>query len=325
VALIPKGKLVFPAEIRIGRFCIGIALAAWLFVAFSSLVAELALAERQIPIFGRDYRRFHTIDTAPETLLFLSTLLAAHLLAILVFFWILRRLHRRRGREPVFAFNFLFLTLTGAALAAKFRILSYFSEAVGFQVIRNLGGGSLLDAFLYVADEAVFLLGGLIAAALVYAVLYRAFGFAASPAAAEGRKRGGPRFVWLLAALLPVAFLLFESANVGDTRQALDRFLGPYLLYAALDKATDFDRDGYSLFSHQRDASPFDSARHPFALDVPGNGEDEDGYGGDFAFTGGSDDLPTPAGIPDQGMGGEEGRSEHGRAGGAGHVRARSL
>jgi hypothetical protein len=290
------GSIAFPTRLRLGRRKVGIGLPLFLFVALSTLLAELALAERQIPLFGRDFRRFHTLDTPIEILAFLSALLAAQLFLALLLFWIMRRLHGRKGRAPLFYFNYLFLVVTAAAavLAAKFRILSYFSEAISIQVIRNLGGGSLVQASLYVLDDATFLFVGLGLAILLYVLLFRALGLRGA-AAPTARTPARPRFRILLAAAPFVALLLFEADKAGDARQALDRFIAPYLLYAALDEATDFDRDGYSLFSHQRDAAPFDPARHPFALDIPNNGVDEDGFAGDFLYGGGAEPLPTPS------------------------------
>ena len=49
-----------------------------------------------------------------------------------------------------------------------------------------------------------------------------------------------------------------------------------------LDEATDFDRDGYGLLKSPRDSAPFDARIHPYALEVPGNGIDENGLGGDL-------------------------------------------
>jgi arylsulfatase A-like enzyme len=46
-------------------------------------------------------------------------------------------------------------------------------------------------------------------------------------------------------------------------------------------RATDFDFDGYGMFSPLADQAPFDASRHPFALDVPGDGIDQNGLAGD--------------------------------------------
>ena len=49
--------------------------------------------------------------------------------------------------------------------------------------------------------------------------------------------------------------------------------------------ATDFDGDGYGLLSRVRDPAPFAANIHPYAVDIPGNGIDEDGIGGDVPNT----------------------------------------
>ncbi len=293
----PFPRPTFPKQVRLGRHRIGIGPAVYLFVTLSTLIVELALAERQIPIFGRDFRRFHTIDTALETVSFLAGLIAAQFFLMLFLFWIMRLLHGRRSRAPLFYFNYLFLVTVAVAavLSARFRILSYFSEAVSFQTLRNLGGGSLVEALLYVADEAVFLLVGLAVAALLYVLLYRLLGLGQAGDTTPLSGRPGPRLRLVAAAALLVALLLYAVQQVGDTRMALDRFLAPYLLYAGLSEISDFDRDGYSYYSSQRDASPFNPDRHPFALDIPGNGVDEDGFAGDFAFSGDAESVATPA------------------------------
>jgi hypothetical protein len=216
---------------------------------------------------------------------------------MLLLFWLIRRLHGRRAYRPIFYFNYVFWVsvVIAAVLAARFRILSYFSEAVSFQILRNLGGGSLVQALIYVADEAAFLLIGLVAAALLYWLLYRVLALGRDQGGIETSARPAPRLALVATAAFLVGLTLFQAQQVGDTRLALDRFLAPWLLYAGLSEISDFDRDGYSYFSPQRDASPFDSRLHPFALDVPGNGVDEDGFAGDFAFSGGDESVATPA------------------------------
>jgi phosphoglycerol transferase MdoB-like AlkP superfamily enzyme len=93
--------------------------------------------------------------------------------------------------------------------------------------------------------------------------------------------------------------LLYAGGGAPDSRYALARFTAPGLAIQGLSRASDFDRDGYSWFTPQRDRAPFDAALHPFVLDVPGNGVDEDGYGGDFRFAGVPPGFATPV-IPDK-------------------------
>ena len=44
------------------------------------------------------------------------------------------------------------------AAAAKYQALAYFSDAMSFQIVRNLGGGSLADALLFSLSEAGLML-----------------------------------------------------------------------------------------------------------------------------------------------------------------------
>ena len=89
----------------------------------------------------------------------MPALLVAQAAQILASFLVLRALHGRRAGQAVFVLNFLFLTvgIGCALLVAKFEALAYFSDAMGFELIRNLGGGSLATAALYVLDEATLL------------------------------------------------------------------------------------------------------------------------------------------------------------------------
>ncbi|HEX8216396.1 MAG TPA: sulfatase-like hydrolase/transferase, partial [Allosphingosinicella sp.] len=66
-------------------------------------------------------------------------------------------------------------------------------------------------------------------------------------------------------------------------------------LTSLLDQATDFDRDGYGFYALPADGLPFDGSRHPFALDVPNNGIDEDGFAGDLKL---SEPMPPPDPAP---------------------------
>lgn len=45
---------------------------------------------------------------------------------------------------------------------------------------------------------------------------------------------------------------------------------------------SDFDRDGVGLVSRPRDPAPFDAAIHPWAIEIPGNGIDENGFAADL-------------------------------------------
>jgi hypothetical protein len=266
----------------------------WLLaLAFAAtLGVELALVERKYAIFGGGFGSSQVIDQAGELALFAPALVLAHALLVASVYLALRALHGRRRREkPVFLLNFLFVTVVGgiALLVAKFEVLSYFSDAIGFELIRNLGGGSLADAALFIASDAgLALLGAALAIGGWWLVLRLARRLLPE------RVRTPPlRWRHLLWLALPLPFLAFAADREPDVRYGLARFTAFGLANDALSELTDFDRDGYSWFTPRLDDQPFDASRHPFALDVPNDGIDQDGIGGDFRFSGGPTQLGT--------------------------------
>jgi len=52
-------------------------------------------------------------------------------------------------------------------------------------------------------------------------------------------------------------------------------------LRSIVEVLSDVDRDGYGFMSKPRDPAPFDRSIHPYAIDIPGNGIDENGVAGD--------------------------------------------
>jgi hypothetical protein len=260
-----------------------------------TLGLETGLVERKYGIFAGGFGASHVVDRPGETGLFLLALLPAHALLIGLLWLAIRALHRKRRESPVFLLNFLFFAVGGfaAMLIAKFEALAYFSDALGFELIRSLGGGSLADAALFVASDAALMLLGAAGAVLAWWLALRlARRWLPSRVEMPGLK--WRHLLWLA---LPLPVLLYAAGGEPDARYALARFTAPGLALQGLSQATDFDGDGYSGFTPQRDLAPFDASRHPFVLDIPNNGIDEDGYGGDFRFAGGSPTFPTPA-IP---------------------------
>ncbi len=262
---------------------------------FLTLVFELALAERKFAIFAGGFGQSRAIDTAGELAVFLPTLLAAHAFVFYLFYRLMRRLHGKRADTPLFHFNFFYFGtfLASAVLVAKYQALSYFSDALSFQVIRNLGGGSLIQAALYALDEGALMLFVALGALGAYAAIRFVFRRRFRGGALPDRTRLGWRAFAALVAVVPL--LLLAAFQAGDVRAALSRFNAPWLVATVFDRASDVDRDGYGFFSAPADAQPFDGSRHPFALDVPNNGVDEDGFAGDLVL---ADPAPPPAPAP---------------------------
>jgi phosphoglycerol transferase MdoB-like AlkP superfamily enzyme len=193
------------------------------------------------------------------------------------------------------AYNFVFLSLsiTGLWLLIKFKVLSYFNDTLNFLIIKNLGGGSLLEALTYVANEAV-----MIGFVTIFLLITYWMGFLwirkytqDQPSDNFKQKRKG--YVWMLLAIYCLFTMILTVIISSDPslRYGLEKKTSYALISRTLNQLSDLDRDGFGLFRYPEDPNNRDAKIYPGALDYPGNGLDEDGYGGDFQWRGPSPDA----------------------------------
>ncbi len=267
-----------------------LALAPVAIVAAASLI-ELLLADRKFGLFSGGFGMSRAVDTLSERALFLSGYASAQaLLGVAGWALALRLTRSRPGWTAVFVFALTNGALFLGMLAAQYQLASYFSDAMSFALLRQLGGGSLVDAALFGMSEIGI---GLLAVALAGVAAWLGWAMLGRVLPADIPRPAAPGgVIWLAAGGVFLALALIIPRTGSDAAYALNRTLAWDALSRTLDLASDFDRDGYGLFGVQHDAAPFDPARHPLALDIPGNGIDEDGYGGDLALV----PLATPLG-----------------------------
>lgn len=242
---------------------------------------ELALADRKYGLFTGGFGQSRAVDAPGEIALFFLGYLAAQAVIGLAGWALALRLARR---GPAWATCFVFALLNGALfcglLAAQYQLHSYFSDAVGFALLKQLGGGSLVDAILFGLSEIGVALIALLVVVIGACIVWRSLAWLLPRNLP--RPTAPRRAVWVavIAGFLLAAFAIPRTGS--DAAFGLNRTLAWQALTGTLDLASDVDRDGYGLFGIQHDTAPFDGSRHPLALDVPGNGVDEDGYGGDL-------------------------------------------
>ena len=264
----------------------------WVVTATALAVSavELAIADRKYGVFTGGFGQSNAVDSLPERLVFMAAYGVSQLALVLLVWATCAWLGRKAGSARA-ALNFTFLFGGGMlfALVSRYQLHSYFGDAMDFALMKNLGGGSLKDALLFSKNEIALGLAALATLAAAWWLAARLLRRWSGPDQAAARPH------WRLA-LLACAVWLAALAAVPrfgeDEGRGLQRMLGWSTATQALDALTDFDRDGYGLVGLQVDSHPFDSARHPLALDVPGNGVDEDGYGGDLAL------VPVPVPRP---------------------------
>lgn len=256
-------------------------------IMFAVSAVELLLADRKYGLFTGGFGQSRAVDSPAELAVFFIAYLVVQTLIGLAGWWVSVALVKGR---PAWTALFVFVLINGVVfcglLAVQYQLHSYFSDAVGFALLKQLGGGSFTDAIKYALNEigVAAIAIGMLGAGLwgLWRLLIRWLP-SNMPAARK------PKKVPVLAALV-LALVTLRGGS--DAAFGLNRTIAWRSATSALDIASDFDRDGYGLFSIQYDAAPFDSARHPLALDIPGNGVDEDGYGGDLELVALAEPLP---------------------------------
>ena len=244
---------------------------------------ELMIADRKYGTFTGGFGQANAVDTLPERLLFGLGYAAAQLAVGLLAYALCARLNRRGPAWATsFHYAFVFGGVNIAVMMATYQLHSYFSDAVDFALLKQLGGGSFKDALLFGKNEIV---AGLVAFAGAAAAWWGLWRLARRLLGTDGIPARLPRGKTVAVAWAFWLILLAAIPRTGsDAALGLDRMLAWGTLENLAAAATDFDGDGYGLFGLQIDTHPFDAARHPLALDIPGNGIDEDEYAGDLTL-----------------------------------------
>ncbi len=249
------------------------------------------MADRKYGVFTGGFGQPNAVDTLAERLLFLAAYGISQVALVLVVWTVCARMSRASGRYAA-ALNFAFLFGGGmlGTLVARYQLHSYFSDAVDFALLKTLGGGSIKDALLFGKNELALGLAGL---GIVIGIWWLISRLARRWLPTDEALRRPSWKITTAACVLSLAGLAAIPRIDEDAARGLERMLGWSTASQAASVLTDFDRDGYGLFGLQTDGKPFDATRHPLALDVPGNGIDEDGYAGDLAL------VPIPQPQPE--------------------------
>jgi hypothetical protein len=160
-------------------------------------------------------------------------------------------------------------------------------EMIAASLLAGGSAGSSMSAAAMITEETTpftvaVLCAGALACFAVVAIagrLDRRRSAEASPAAALRLRTSAGGF---LACIVPASAILFAAAALNPLmRYGLSQKASGIVLERLVQWTTDVDRDGYGFLSAPPDSEPFDSSVHPYALEAPGNGQDENGVGGD--------------------------------------------
>ncbi len=186
------------------------------------------------------------------------------------------------GQRIYYSFSVIVIFLAALWLLVKFKLLSYFNDTVNLQIIKNLAGGSLKEALLYASNEIALFIGLLSIAAIVVVCVFKALSKIKFIQHVSTNNVAHKTYRKLLIATL-IATPLFTWYISQDAflRYGLEKKMSFRFISTSLDRLSDIDFDGFGIFAYPQDKATFDAFIYPGAVDIPGNGIDEDGFLGD--------------------------------------------
>lgn len=273
------------------------------FGIFSAIVLvsmiELKLVDRKFGILSGGFGASQIIDTKAQFILVIAQWIPIQIAGILVLHALLRWLLGKRW-NGFLALGICWLGMVfipSAVLFSKYKLLEYFGDAMEIELVRRLGGGSILEAFLYVSTDIIGITLGLLVATAVLVWFVRILlRFDVAPASSRYRP-GKYRWLAIVSFIVASIVVMAFSNHVDNIKFIVQKFVAPAALRNTVSWLTDWDRDGYGYLALQTDPMPFDASIYPLAYDVPGNGIDEDGYCGDFSVPSA---MSTQSGAADQ-------------------------
>jgi hypothetical protein len=179
----------------------------------------------------------------------------------------------------------VFLCAAGPLLVADiltYQLLSYVGDRFDLSLMFDLSGRRVSEILAVAGQQMVRPAGFLVLAAaaavaavwLIHRWMPRDVGEVRLPL------RGAVTVAVVCLALGSAVTLARAASDTAD--DGLQRKASGRALATVLELVSDVDLDGFGLGSSFSDPAPLDSSIHPFALDVPGDGVDQDGVGGDL-------------------------------------------
>ncbi|WP_051906674.1 LTA synthase family protein [Methylomarinum vadi] len=246
---------------------------------------ELALLHIKYQIFTAGFLQPYSYRSWPDRFLFLFLSLWYDFLLCGLFaslwFYIADRLNKF-GVLIYYNFTVLVLLLMGIWLGLRFKVLTYFNDTINYQIITNLGGGSLKDGLLYASNEIALFTG--IMFLIILCVLFSTRFLKKHEFVRDYHQhvKSPPIYPWLLLGMVILTPWINYGINQSDfLRYGLQKKTAYRLVNDGLNRLTDFDDDGYGFFGYPPDSALFDGRIYPGALDIPNNDIDEDGFLGD--------------------------------------------
>jgi hypothetical protein len=253
--------------------------------AASVTIVEAALIERRFGLFSGGFLAPEHLERTTQRLAFLALSGLSDLVVIGLLAGVTLWLASRLGLAPV-PRRFLALTIGISPLVLadlfSYQLLAYLGDAFDLSLMWDLVGRQPREFFAvgaaHLAEPLWLVTAATAIVALCVWALQRRFPGDAVPARAPG-----PAALTVILVVLAGSSGVTAAASFSEPMElGLRRKPSAQAIAIVVNVLTDLDRDGYGIGHRPPDANQFDASVYPYAIDVPGNGVDEDGIGGDL-------------------------------------------
>jgi hypothetical protein len=232
-------------------------------------LAEISLLERKYNFFTGGFLQSHQLKGPGEIAVFLlmSLWFDFVFLGAIAFAWKWAGA-KLRMNALVASYHYLFLTgfLCIAIVSFRYKLLSYFSDTINYQIIKNLGGGSFKEALVYVSEEMALV----IIFVSIFIAIYLS-GHFTMQRISKSHALNSIKFrtifsitkkfyvssIAVLFLILTILITFFAGKN-DNLRYGLSKKISFNAINNLFSRLTDFDGDGYSYFTFPVDPKPFD-------------------------------------------------------------------
>ena len=264
----------------------------FLILSLFTFFAQLGGLQYRLDIFGTGTGWLTTLKYIEwgERLGLVALLLTFCLstMSLYLLLWLgLGRLFKRNARRALVPISTLWITILVADFAIRQAVFTLLGDAFQLADMQaGVGGWSTMLSTLWSwyhtrIIKTLLMLIGIAASVYLGLRLLRSRG---SWGLIDKLKVKVLASIAAVSTLLALIFLTFFAQSWPATRELLvGDTLVAWPMGTLVVSLTDFDGDGWSQFESPADSAPFDADCHPYALDKPGDGIDQDLVAGDLA------------------------------------------